>query len=134
MSNGIRATTMKRDGEFKVVVQMYLDGKDSSWIEFNEEQLRGLLATLQTQHKVLCAVINHATPAVVALEGLNHDDYDFEKKAASGVLNATLKREVNDEDLAACFGFDWQGEYYKSWRREAFDGIVKMLITKAEAA
>jgi hypothetical protein len=48
MSNGIRVSTLKYpDGERKFLLTVFLDDKDSDWVEFDKEQLEGLIATLQ---------------------------------------------------------------------------------------
>lgn len=44
MSNGIRISTIAYpDGEKKFCLSIFLNDKDSSWIEFDREQLVGLI-------------------------------------------------------------------------------------------
>ena len=45
MSNGIRISTVRYpDGDKKFVLTIFLDDKDSDWVEFDKEQLEGLIA------------------------------------------------------------------------------------------
>ena len=48
MSNGIRISTVRYpDGDKKFVLTIFLDDKDSNWVEFDKEQLEGLIAMFQ---------------------------------------------------------------------------------------
>ena len=48
MSNGIRISTVRYpDGDKKFVLTIFLDDKDSDWVEFDKEQLEGLIAMFQ---------------------------------------------------------------------------------------
>ena len=48
MSNGIRISTVRYpDGDKKFVLTIFLDGKDSDWVEFDKEQLEGLIAMFE---------------------------------------------------------------------------------------
>ena len=48
MSNGIRISTVRYpDGDKKFVLTIFLDGKDSDWVEFDKEQLEGLIEMFQ---------------------------------------------------------------------------------------
>jgi hypothetical protein len=48
MSNGIRINTIRYpDGDKKFVLTIFLDDKDSDWVEFDKEQLEGLIEMFQ---------------------------------------------------------------------------------------
>ena len=48
MSNGIRISTVEYpDGDKKFVLTVFLDNKDSSWVEFDKEQLVNLISICQ---------------------------------------------------------------------------------------
>jgi hypothetical protein len=48
MSNGIRINTIRYpDGDKKFVLTIFLDDKDSDWVEFDKEQLEGLVVMFQ---------------------------------------------------------------------------------------
>jgi hypothetical protein len=49
--NGIRVTPDKE--KQVIVLQMFLNGQYGTWVEFNEEQLNGLLLEIQTARKAL---------------------------------------------------------------------------------
>jgi hypothetical protein len=48
MSNGIKIDTIRYpDGDKKFMLTIFLDDKDSDWVEFDKEQLEGLIAMFQ---------------------------------------------------------------------------------------
>ena len=48
MSNGLEISTLAYpDGAKKFLITMFIDDKDSAWVEFNKEQLEGLIAMCQ---------------------------------------------------------------------------------------
>ena len=48
MSNGIKIDTIRYpDGDKKFVLTIFLDDKDSDWVEFDKEQLEGLIAMFE---------------------------------------------------------------------------------------
>lgn len=48
MSNGIRISTVRYpDGDKKFVLTIFLDDKDSDWVEFDKDQLDNLIAMCQ---------------------------------------------------------------------------------------
>jgi len=48
MSNGIKIDTIRYpDGDKKFMLTIFLDDKDSDWVEFDKEQLEGLIAMCQ---------------------------------------------------------------------------------------
>jgi len=48
MSNGIKIDTIRYpDGDKKFMLTIFLDDKDSNWVEFDKEQLEGLIAMFQ---------------------------------------------------------------------------------------
>jgi hypothetical protein len=49
--NGIRVTPDKE--KQVIVLQMFLNGQYGTWVEFNKEQLNGLLLEIQTARKAL---------------------------------------------------------------------------------
>ena len=54
MSNYIRAQVTENEyEEYRVLITMMLDGRDATWIEFDEEQLTNLIALLKSQRKIL---------------------------------------------------------------------------------
>lgn len=54
MSNGVRVDVLKYIEAEKYLITMFIDNKDTAWVEFDKEQLRGLIKLLNdksTKHE-----------------------------------------------------------------------------------
>jgi hypothetical protein len=49
MSNGVRVDVLKYIEAEKYLITMFIDNKDTAWVEFDKEQLRGLIKLLNEQ-------------------------------------------------------------------------------------
>lgn len=61
MSNGIKAQVVEQDHNYHVVITMMLNDKDTTWVEFDDEQLTNVIKLLKSQRRILRKCLNDST-------------------------------------------------------------------------